>query len=307
LESFRGADYGGMILMVLWASLLTVGLGQGQRLDWFSSPLIVSLFIAGACALAAFVVVELTRQAPLVELRLMKRRNFNGGLLTIFGFAFATLATSSVLPEYGLVVRGFRQSQVGDILIWAALVQVAVCALAPLLLRFLDVRLVLASGLLISAIGTRLATYIDSDWVSVDILPSHLIQASGQPLIMVSLLVIVTSTLQPQDAIAGSTLFNVMRTLAGSVGGAVVGGILTVRERVHSNMIVDHLVAGAPSTVAAQAAGGLAGAVRRQATTMAVADAYGWIGMVSLATMLIALVLQETKLVRAPSNGRRNK
>ena len=66
---------------------------------------------------------------------------------------------------------------------WAALVQVAVCAMAPMLLRLLDVRLVLALGLLISTIGARLATYIDSDWVLVDILPSHLIQASGQPLI----------------------------------------------------------------------------------------------------------------------------
>jgi hypothetical protein len=122
---------------------------------------------------------------------------------------------------------------------------------------------------------------------------------------MVPLIVISTATLQMTDALAGATLFNVVRTLAGSVGGAVMGGILVVRERVHSNTIVDHLLAGAPATVHAQSAGGLAGAVRRQAMTMAVADAYGWIGVVMLATMVLAMALNETKLFRAPNHAER--
>jgi DHA2 family multidrug resistance protein len=300
-ETFLGADYGGMLLLALWASLLTAALGQGQRLDWFSSPFIVSLFVAATCALAAFVVFEFSREAPLINLRLLTQRNLTGGLLTLFAFSFATLMTSNVLPQYGIQVRGFRELQVGSILVWAALAQLLVCILAPFLLRLLDVRLVLTIGLLTATLGARLATYIDSDWVRADILPSHLIQACGQPLIMVPLIVIATATLQPKDGIGGSTLFNVLRSLAGSVGGAVVGAILTVRERVHSNIIVDHLVIGAPSSVQAQAAGSLAGAVRRQATTMAVADAYGWIGVITLGAMVIPLVLNQTTLFRAPA------
>jgi MFS transporter, DHA2 family, multidrug resistance protein len=302
-EMFRQADYPGMLLMILWPSLLTAALSQGQRLDWFSSPLIVSLFVASACCLAAFVVTELSQEAPLINLRLLGRLNFSGGLLTIVAFSFATLMTSTILPQFGTQVRGFRELQVGNILVWAALAQVVVCAMAPMLVRQLDVRLMLALGLLIATLGARLATYIDSDWVAVDILPSHLIQASGQPLIMVPLIVIATSTLQVTDAVAGSTIFNVVRSLAGTFGGAVVGAILTVRERVHSNTMVDHLVAGAPATVHAQAMSGLVAAVRRQATTMAAADAYGWIGVITLGAMLITLVLKDTKLFRAPPTG----
>jgi len=119
----------------------------------------------------------------------------------------------------------------------------------------------------------------------------------------VPLIIIATSTLQATDAVAGSTIFNVVRSLGGTFGGAVVGAILTVRERVHSNTMVDHLVAGAPATVHAQAMGGLVAAVRRQATTMAAADAYGWIGMITLGAMLITLVLKDTKLFRAPPTG----
>lgn len=299
-EAFGDADFVGMLLLALAASVLTAGLGEGQRLDWFSSPLIVSLFVAAAALLAGFVVWELCVDKPLIQLRLLRRGNFSGGLLTIVAFSFATLATSSVLPQFGTEVRGFRELQVGGILIWAALAQTFVCIAAPFLLKVLEARLLLAIGLFTCTIGARLATYIDSDWVLGDILPSAMVQACGQPLIMVPLILISTSTLQPQDAVAGGTLFNVVRTLAGSVGGAVVGAILVVRERVHSALIVEHLVAGSPALAERQQAGGLAQAVHAQATTMAVADAFGWIGVITLSAMLLPLVLRETRLARPP-------
>jgi MFS transporter, DHA2 family, multidrug resistance protein len=296
LEVFRRADYLGMFLMALFASLVTVALDEGQRLDWFSSAFIASLFAAGAVSLVAFVAVELYQKAPLVNLRLLQRRNFAGGLTIIFAFAISTLGTSLLLPQYGMSVRGFRELQVGDILLLPALAQLLVCAIAPFLLRLLEVRIVLSLGLLMVGMGARLSTFVDSDWVRPNVLPAHILQACGQPLIMVSVVVIATSTLQMTDALAGATIFNVVRTLAGSVGAAILGGILTVRERVHSNTIVDHLVVGTVT----RPIGALAGEVRRQATTMAVADAFGWMGVIMLGTMLLVMMLNETKLFRAP-------
>ena len=303
-EGFRTADYGGIFLCALWTSLLTAGLFQGQRLDWFSSPLIVALFVATACVFAAFLVHELTHPAPLFDLKLFGQRNFSGGLLIIFVFAISTLMTSSVLPTYAQQVRGFRELQIGEILSWAALIQVGVCAAAPFLFRILEARIVLAFALLVATVGARMATYIDSDWVRADILPSHLVQAAGQPLIMLSLIVIATATLKPQEALPGSTIFNTIRTLAGTVGAAVIGGIETVRERVHSNILVNHLTAGAPS-VAHTPLPRLIATMRREATTMAAADAYGAIGLVTLAAIGLALCLNETSLFRAPSPPQR--
>ena len=300
-EMFGQADYAGMLLLALWSSLLTVGLLQGQRLNWFTSPFICAMFALGGAAFVAFVAVELTVGKPLIDLSLLGRRNFTGGLTAIVAFSFSTLMTSNVLPSFGMEVRGFRELQVGQILIWAAAAQIAVCALGPSLVRRFEARVLLGFGLFIATIGERLATFIDSDWVLSDILPSHLLQACGQPLIMLPLLLVSTGTLQPQDAVSGATLFNVVRTLAGTLGGAVIGGILAVRERVHGNMIADHLVAGAPATLSAQSAGSLAANVTAQATTMAAADAYGWIGVVTLSTMVLVLFLHESKLARAPA------
>ena len=299
-ELFGQTDYAGMLLLAACTSVLTAALLQGQRLDWFSSAFIDTLFIVAAILFAVFLAVELTAEKPLIDLSLLGRRNFAGGLTMIFVFSFATLMTSSVLPSFGMEVRGFRELQVGQILIWAALAQVVVVAVAPLLVHHLEARILLGLGLLVATLGARLATYVDSDWVLSDILPSHLLQACGQPLIMLPLILVSTGTLQPEDAVAGGTLFNVVRTLAGTIGGAVVQAILVVRERVHGNTIAEHLAAGAPATLQAQAMGNVAARVTRQATTMAAADAYGWIGVVTLSAMLLVMVLHESKLARPP-------
>ena len=59
---------GGMALLALFAGSLTAALGVGQRLDWFDSPLVDSLFVAAALFLLAFLVLELSLEKPLIDL-----------------------------------------------------------------------------------------------------------------------------------------------------------------------------------------------------------------------------------------------
>ena len=305
-EMFAKADYFGMLCAVLAVGLLTVALDQGQRLDWFDSGLIVGLFAGAAISLVVLVWHSLSVPAPLLDFSLLGRPNFSCGLLMIVAFSFATLGTSFVLPQFGTQISGFRELQVGEILSLVAVSQVVLCPVAAAMLRVLDARLLLVIGLGLATLGSRLATYLTADWVRGDFLGPLFVQACGLPFIMVPLLMISTTTLQQKDAIAGATLFNMVRTLAGTVGTAVMGAIVTVRERVHSNAILDHAVAGAGATVQREAAGGVAaitGAASGQAFTMAYADAYGWLGMVTLAGLLIILVMRETRVFYPPGKA----
>lgn len=302
-EMFARTDYGGMLLLALFAGTLTAALDQGQRLDWFDSPLIDSLFVSAAFFLAGFVLLELTLEEPLIDLGLLSRFNFSGGLLMMFEFASASLLTSSILPQYGQQVRGFREDQVGSILIWGALVQLVLCVPLPFLLRVLEARVVLAIGLFTAAVAYRLGTFIDSDWVGVDLALVLALSSASQMLILVPTTVVSTGTLQPRDAQSGGTIFNVVRNLAVTSAGAVAGGIMTVRERVHSFYLTDHLVRGAPVTVAREGAAGLGAlsqATRIQATVEAVADTFGWLAMALLAGFALVLALRQTPVARPP-------
>ncbi len=303
-DAFATTDYAGMGLLALFAGTLTAALGQAQRLDWFDSPLIDSLFASSVFSLAAFLVVELTVRKPLIDLSLLARRNFTGGLLMIFAFGFASLFTSSIVPMFGQEVRGFRQPQVGDILIWGALAQLLAVLVLPFVLRALEARVVIALGLFAAALADRLATFIDSEWIVTDVLLSLLIASVAQVVILVPTTVISTSVLKPEDALSGGTIFNVVRNLAVTISGAVMGGVLTVRERVHSFYITSHLVAGAPATVGQEAASGglpaVATLVRAQATTQATADAFGWSGVAAMIAFAVVLLLKPTPIPFPP-------
>jgi DHA2 family multidrug resistance protein len=72
---------------------MAVGLGcletvleEGNKDDWFGSPFILRLAIIAVLSLCAFVYLELKRSAPLLNLRLLVRRNF--GLGTCANFVF---------------------------------------------------------------------------------------------------------------------------------------------------------------------------------------------------------------------------
>ena len=69
-------------------------LDEGNVYDWFGSPFIVELSMVSAVALSAFVIVELMREEPLIQLRLLARRNFGFGTLGNFLLGFALYGAS---------------------------------------------------------------------------------------------------------------------------------------------------------------------------------------------------------------------
>src|ERR1700710_481347 len=102
-------------------------------------------------------------------------------------------------------------------------------------------------------------------------------------MIMVALGFTTNSAIKPQDTVAGSALFNSTRTMASTFGAAVIGAIVTVRERVHSSYITEHVVTGATITqqrLSDQGLQGVAAVVRGQAYVMAYADALGWVSLI---------------------------
>ena len=303
LETFAETDYAGMVLLALSCATLTAALDEGQRLDWFDSSLICALFASAALFLAAFLLRELTCGKPLIDLSLLLRLNFSGGLLMVFVFAFASSFTGALVPTFGEEVRGFRELQVGEILIWGAAAQLLLCIPLPFLLRRIEARVLLAAGLLAAVLACRFGTYVDSDWAGAEFAALVPLSAMSQLLILVPTVVIATTTLQPQDASSGGTVFNVIRNLAVTSSGAVLGGITTVRERVHSFHLTGHLVRGATTTVAREHATGLgllSQAARIQATVEAVADGFGWAAMVVLASFGLVVVLRQTAIPRPP-------
>ena len=295
LAVFRDTDYPALFFCILGVATLTAALSEGQTLDWFDSGVINGLFVIAGASLAAFVVNELTCTRPLIDLKLFTQVNFSLGLIVLLTFNFALLGAYYVLPQFAAVVKGWRELQIGEILIWLALPQLVLTPLCALLLRYIDARLLLAGGLFTFALGAYMATYITSDWYIADFLPSQLVQACAFPFIMPPLVLITTSLVTPANAASGGALFNIIRSLAGTLGTTVAGAVLTVRERVHSAMILLHVQ---PGDIPNSAAGSVSARASEQAYVMACADTFGMLGLIAIACLVLVLWLRETPVFR---------
>src|SRR6266567_4233107 len=100
LSLLREGDWPGVITMAIGLSALQTVLEEVNKDDWFGSPFIVRLSIVAAIALALFLWIELTAKKPLLNLRLLRRRNFGFGIIANFLLGIALYGSVFILPVY---------------------------------------------------------------------------------------------------------------------------------------------------------------------------------------------------------------
>ncbi len=75
-------------------------LDEGQRNDWFGSNMIVFFAVLSAVSrLIALIPWELTRDDPIIDLRLLGRRQFASCFLVMLGTGAVLISTTQILPQ----------------------------------------------------------------------------------------------------------------------------------------------------------------------------------------------------------------
>ena len=139
-------------------------LEEGNKDDWFGSPLIVRLSVVAAIALALFIWIELTAARPLLNLRLLLRRNFGLGSIGNVIVGMALYGSVYLLPDYLSRMQGYNAQQVGEVLAWTALPQLMLIPFVPRLMRRFDGRLLVAIGLALFAASCFMNSDINQDY-----------------------------------------------------------------------------------------------------------------------------------------------
>jgi DHA2 family multidrug resistance protein len=218
------------------ASLQTV-LEEGNKDDWFGSPFIVRLALVAAVSLALFFWIEFTTPRPLLNLRLLARRNFGLGSLANVILGMALYGSVYLLPVYLSQTQGYNSEQVGMVLAWTGLPQLALIPCVPFLMKRIDTRLLVAVGFALFAASCFMNLEISPDYAADQLLLPNLVRAVGQALVLTPLSALATGGIERENAGSASAMFNMMRNLGGSVGIAVLQTFVTKREQFHSNVI----------------------------------------------------------------------
>jgi DHA2 family multidrug resistance protein len=238
LALLREGDWAGIITMAVGLSALQTVLEEGNKDDWFGSPFIVRLSIIAVVALSAFLWIELTAAKPLLNLRLLARRNFGFGILANFLLGVALYGSVFILPVYLSRIQGYNAEQIGMVLAWTGLPQLVLIPLVPQLMKRLDARLIIGVGFVLFAASNFMNIHMTPDYATDQLFWPNIVRAIGQALVFAPLSAVATSGIEAENAGSASGLFNMMRNLGGAVGIAMLQTFLTKREQYHSNVLM---------------------------------------------------------------------
>jgi MFS transporter, DHA2 family, multidrug resistance protein len=230
-------DWIGIVTMAIGLSALQTVLEEGNKDDWFGSPFIVRFAIIAAIALPLFVFVELISKNPLLNLRILFRRNFGFGVLANFLLGVALYGSVYILPVYLSRIQGYNSEQIGMVLAWTGLPQLVLIPLVPRLMKRIDPRIVIGVGFALFAASNFMNIYMTNDYAADQLLWPNVVRAVGQALAFAPLSAVATAGIEPENADTASALFNMMRNLGGAIGIATLQTLLTKREQYHSNIL----------------------------------------------------------------------
>ncbi|MDE1148152.1 MAG: MFS transporter [Azospirillaceae bacterium] len=220
--------------MAVGLSALQILLEEGGRKDWFSSAFIVEAAIVAAVGLAAFVIIELGRTQPFINLRLLGRYNFGLASLMQFTFGAAVFGVVFLVPNYFADAQGYNARQIGLTMIPYGAVQLVMSFATPPLMRRIGVRLAIALGFVIMAAGCLMNIHLDADAARNVIVPSLVVRGIGQSLIVVALGVMAVQGLEKAEMGSASGVFSMVRNVGGAIGIAIAGQFVVDREKLHA-------------------------------------------------------------------------
>src|SRR5690606_27912431 len=207
-ELLKKGDYAGILSMAIGLGCLQIFLEEGQRDHWFQSGEIFLLAAIAFISLGVFVILQLSRDNHLVNLRLFKERNFLLGSLANIGLGVGLYGTVFVLPLYLAQIQGYNALQIGQVIMWLGLPQLLLIPLVPVLMRHIPPRFICATGFLLFATGSFLSGSLNPDFAGDQFIAIQILRAMGQPLVLVPLSIIATAMIPPSQAGSASSLYN---------------------------------------------------------------------------------------------------
>ncbi|MFM8524768.1 MAG: MDR family MFS transporter [Cyanobacteriota bacterium] len=306
----RRVDWIGITLLALGLGGLQLVLEQGHQYDWWADAGIRQLTVMVVVVLPVFVLWELRRPDPAVDLRVLRHRSLAAGSLFSLVLGMGLYGTVFVVPIFAQSVLGYTATQTGLLMLPGALASAATMAVLGKMSSRFDPRLLITLGaLLMVATMASLATIGPDTGESSLFWP--LIFRGVTTVMMFLPLSLATLGPLPREAVgAGSGFYNLTRQLGGTFGIAVLTVVLDHQRAVHRATLVEHLSSTDPlvqqrllgmqawlsqregvGQVTDQALALLSHQVDRQAALLAFSDVFKVVGLVFLLAIPLVVLL----------------
>jgi DHA2 family multidrug resistance protein len=240
-------DYMGLGLISIGLATLEIVLDKGQELDWFGSKFIVAFATIAVLSLGGAIVWEWRHKAPVVNLHLLKERNFRSCCIIILGLYSVLYATTYLLPLFMQQMLGYDATTAGIALSPAGLFTMAmVPGVGYVLTKGMDPRKMIFVGLSFIAISLFWMGSMNLGVAERDMILPRILQVMGVGLTTVPVSTIMFRFLPKEQSGQAAGLYALVRNEGGSIGIALSSTMLERRSQVYQEQLSQHLTPSSP-------------------------------------------------------------
>ena len=237
-------DYVGLLSVATGVGLLEFTLDKGQQNVWFGSPAIRASAIAAGVALIFFVFWEWQHPDPIVDLKLLKNRNFGTAVFLQLVLGMVLFGSTVLIPQYLQVLLGYTAQLAGMALSPAGFVMMVGMAIAGRTLGKSDPRLTVMLGYLAVAAGLYNLTRLDLYTSFGTVTEWRMLQVIGLPFIFIPISTLNYVGVPRDKSNQISALSNFARNIGGSAGTALLTTYLARSAQVHQMNLASTIGAG---------------------------------------------------------------
>jgi DHA2 family multidrug resistance protein len=313
-EGFR-IDYIGIGLISLGLGSMQIILDKGQREDWLASGFIRFFLVTMVVGVVAGIIWEFREKNPVVDLRMLKDRNFAIATIAMFFLGFVLYSSTVLIPQLLQSLLGYTAELAGLALSPGGAVIMLMMPVVGILVSKVDTRYLITFGCAVSAT----ALFVMAGWnLTLDYkhaVLGRMLQSFGLAFLFIPINVAAFAFVPKEKTNMGTGIINLARNIGASVGIATVTTLLERRTQVHESQLMEHvnvyssayrnmlngfktvLVSAGHSTTDAtvRAQGMIAALVQKQAAMLAFVDNFKMLGVVFLIVIPVLLMLKRPK------------
>ena len=242
-------DYIGFLLVAVGLGSLEFVLDEGQRNDWFASNMIVVFALLAAVCLLGLIPWELTREDPIVDLRLLGRRQFAACFLVMLATGAVLISTTQLLPQLLQTELNYTAMLAGLALSPGGIATLVLMPVVGRLVAAMQPKYLIMFGAAIVALSMWHLTGLTGDITYGYAALSRIFLALGLPFLFLPVTTASYDGVPPDKTNQASALINVARNIGGSMGVALAQTVLAQRQQFHQSRLVEH---AAPSDIGYQ-------------------------------------------------------
>lgn len=219
-------DFLSIVLSTLGFGGLLYGFSEVGNDGW-SSATVISWLIIGAIVVILFVWRQLAMKEPMLELKVFKSPIFTLSVIISSFVMMAMIGAEIVLPIYIQSVRGESALHSGLMLLPGAIIMGLMSPVTGIIFDRIGARKLTITGIFILTAGTIPFMFLTAHISLVTIIISYAIRFLGISMVMMPITTAGMNALPNNLMSHGTAVNNTIRTVAGSIGTAVLISVLT--------------------------------------------------------------------------------